>query len=146
TFGTDQEQSAPLAVRNADTAYAAHGNYGVKYDLVFPLKNLSGRKMRLNFSLETPIKSDVKSAEATFSSPPFDNVHFRGTIKAAAKGSQDTPDETKYFHIVQRRGEMGIPFLSLPMKPEEEATVHVEFFYPPDCTPPQFLTLSTAAE
>lgn len=143
TFGTGQIQSAPLAVRNKDTAYQAHGNYGVKYDLVFPLKNDSDRRLNLCMSLESPIKSDVKSESVTFLVPPSRFICFRGTIKVSLE-SKDGTSRIKYRHIVQRRGELGKPFLTVPFEAGQEQSVRLEFFYPPDCTPPHLLTLSTS--
>ncbi|NJR66113.1 MAG: DUF3370 family protein, partial [Leptolyngbyaceae cyanobacterium CRU_2_3] len=37
TFGTGQIQSAPMLARYPDTAYRAHGNYGVRYNVTLPL-------------------------------------------------------------------------------------------------------------
>lgn len=39
TLGSAQVQSAPMLVRYPDTAYQAHGNYAVHYDLSLPLHN-----------------------------------------------------------------------------------------------------------
>ncbi|HEY9785949.1 MAG TPA: DUF3370 domain-containing protein [Candidatus Obscuribacterales bacterium] len=142
TFGTGQDQSAPLAVRYKDTAYQANGNYGVKYDLTIPVKNVSDRNLMLNLSLETPVKSDTKSDTVTFYEPPLRQIFFRGTIKISLLSESDV--KVRYVHIVQRRGEMGEPFFNLPVAAGKEQTVRVEFFYPPDCTPPHLLTLSTA--
>lgn len=145
TFGTGQIQSAPLTVRNKDTAFQAHGNYGVKYDLLFPLKNDSNRRLNLYMSLESPIKSNVKSESVKFLVPPARFTCFRGTIKVSLD-SKDGTSRVKYRHIVQRRGEMGKPFFAVPFQPGQEQSVRLEFFYPPDCTPPHLLTLSTLHE
>jgi hypothetical protein len=142
TFGTEQIQSAPLAVRNDDTAYEADGNYGVKYDLALPLKNPYSRDLKLYLSLETPMKSEVKSNKVPFVEPPYGQIFFRGTIKITVKSNNGT-DSISYFHLVQHYGESGSPFLTLPFAPGQEESVHIEFFYPPDCTPPHLLTLST---
>lgn len=145
SFGTGQIQSAPLAVRYYDTAYQAHGNYGVKYDLVLPLRNTSDRRLKFQLALETPVKSNVKSDVATFFVPPLPQIYFRGTIKVTLE-SKDNPSTARYFHIVQHSAESGKPFVTLPLTAGAERTVHVEFFYPADCTPPQLLTLSSSLE
>lgn len=130
-------------MRYEDTAYSAHGNYGVKYDLAIPLKNTSNRALNVSLSLETPVKSDVKSETMKFSDPPYPQIYFRGTIKVTTAANEPA-ERVRYFHVVQRYGEMGRPFLTLPIAASHEQTVRVEFFYPPDCTPPQLLTLSTS--
>ena len=39
TLGTGQVQTAELVAAYPGTAWAAHGNYGVEYDLTIPLRN-----------------------------------------------------------------------------------------------------------
>jgi len=143
TFGTDQVQSAPLAVRYDDSAYKGHGNYAVRYDLVLPLKNTSNRALKLRLFLETPIKSDIKSDVVRFFDPPYKQVVFRGTIKVTTR-SKEGQNSLDYFHLVQRYAEAADPFFVLQFAPRQEQTVRVEFIYPPDCTPPQLLTISSA--
>ena len=141
TFGTEQVQSAQLAARNPGTAYEAHGNYGVRYDLTMPLKNCSQATRSVSLALETPIKSNIKSERVMFVSPPHSDVYFRGTLKVTT-GTGDATGSIKFYHIVQRRGEKGQPFITLPLAPGQEQTVRIEFYYPPDCTPPHLLTVS----
>ncbi|MFW6358272.1 MAG: DUF3370 family protein, partial [Chroococcales cyanobacterium] len=43
TLGTEQIQSAKMLRRYSDTAYFAHSNYGVEYNLTLPLRNDKGR-------------------------------------------------------------------------------------------------------
>lgn len=145
TFGTGQHQSAPLAVRYPDTAYEAHGNYGVKYDLLFPLKNCSHRTLNVALSMETPIISDTQNETVRFADPPFPQIFFRGTIKVSQE-SYDGQTAVGYFHVVQRRGERGKPLLVLPVPPGETRNIRVEFYYPPDCTPPQLLTITSSLD
>lgn len=141
TFGTGQVQSAPLVVRYEDTAYQAHGNYGVKYDLTFPLKNTSEHDLRFELAFETPIKSDLRKETVTFNDPVYPNVFFRGTVKVTS-GKKTI----HYKHLVEHRGETVSPLLSEVLPKGKTRIVRVELIYPPDCTPPQLLTLSTSTD
>ncbi|MDZ4835184.1 MAG: DUF3370 domain-containing protein [Candidatus Melainabacteria bacterium] len=143
TFGTGQVQSAPLVVRYEDTAYQAHGNYGVKYDLTFPLKNTSDRDLKFKLVFETPIKSDAKKDQVTFYEPYYNNVFFRGTIKVSTGSGKKA---AHYKHLVEHRGESVTPLLTEVLSRGETRIVRVELLYPPDCTPPQLLTLSTSTD
>lgn len=143
TFGTRQVQSAPLVVRYEDTAYQAHGNYGVKYDLTFPLKNTSERALRFKLTFETPMKSDAKKDSVTFYDPIYPNVFFRGTIKVTSGSGKKN---THYTHLVEHRAETVSPLLDEVIAKGETRIVRVELIYPPDCTPPQMLTLSTSTD
>jgi len=51
--------------------------------------------------------------------------------------------QTRYLHLVQRRGQMGEPLVTLKMPPSDQRLVQVDFLYPPDSTPPQVLTIRT---
>lgn len=145
TFGTGQVQSAPMVVRNESSAYQAHGNYGVKYDLTFPLKNTTERNLTVNFALETPLKSDEKKDSVTFYQPTDKRVFYRGTLKVGAtKGKKVS--KFNYQHIVEHRGESVAPVLSTVVPKNSTSTVEVQLIYPPDCTPPQMLTLSTSSD
>jgi len=142
TFGTTQIQSAPMVVRNRGTAYQAHGNYGIKYDLTFPLKNTSDRDLKVSLTMETPVKTDEKKDTVTFISPTPKNVWYRGTIKVSTGGSKNT----HYVHIVEHRAETLKPIFTQVVKKGDTCKLRVELLYPPDCTPPQLLTLSTSSD
>jgi hypothetical protein len=45
--------------------------------------------------------------------------------------------------LVQRRGQMSEPLVTLKMPPSNQRLVQVDFLYPPDSTPPQVLTIRT---
>ncbi|MFP3422264.1 DUF3370 family protein, partial [Bacillus sp. SIMBA_161] len=62
-LGTNQVQTAPMLVRYPDTAYQAHGNYGVEYDLTFQLRNTSTEAREVSLSLATPVKQDQLNSE-----------------------------------------------------------------------------------
>jgi hypothetical protein len=141
TLGTNQIQSAPMLVRYPDTAYKAHGNYGVQYSLTLPLYNPSSSPQPVKVALQTPIKQDKIDGGLRFFDPLPKPVFFRGTVKIAYTDEQGQPQE-KYYHLVQKRGQRGEPLVILNLSPQEQRTVKVEFLYPPDATPPQVLTIS----
>ncbi|MBW4664890.1 MAG: DUF3370 domain-containing protein [Chroococcus sp. CMT-3BRIN-NPC107] len=142
-LGTNQVQSAPLLARYPDTAYSAHGNYGIQYNLSLPLHNNTDRPQTVTVSLQTPLKEDKLSKSGLrFLSPPASQVFFRGTVRVAYTSDRGLP-QTRYIHLVQKRGEQGAPLVKLTMKPQDTRLVQVNFLYPPDATPPQVLTIAT---
>ena len=140
TFSTGQIQSAPMLVRYEDTAYLAHGNYGIQYSLTLPLHNGSNQSQKIALSLETPLKQDRSREQMLFMNPPESKIFFRGTVRLRylddAKQTQ-----TKFVHIVQRRGQRGDGLITLNLQPGETRSVEVDLLYPPDATPPQLLTV-----
>lgn len=143
TFGTGQIQTAPMLVRYPDTAYFAHGNYGIQYSLRLPLLNNSQSAKKVTVSLQTPIKEDqLTKSGLRFFTTPARQVFFRGTVRVRYRDEQGKP-ATKFVHLVQKRGEPGQPLVSLNMKPGDNSWVEVDFLYPPDASPPQVLTVAT---
>ncbi|MGF1535636.1 MAG: DUF3370 domain-containing protein [Elainellaceae cyanobacterium] len=142
TFGTDQIQSAPILARYPDTAYRAHGNYGVRYDLSLPLINSSDRTQTVAISIETPVQDESSPDTLNFFTPPQDRIFFRGTVRFRYTDDWNR-QQTRYFHLVQRQGQMGEPLVTLRLPPQTRRSVQVEFLYPPDATPPQVLTVHT---
>jgi hypothetical protein len=142
TFGTGQIQSAPMLVRYQDTAYRAHGNYGTQYNISLPLYNHTDSTQRVAILLQTPIQDESLEAGLRFREPPDDQVFFRGTIRLRFTDDLGIP-QTRYLHVVQRRGQQGEPLLRLTMPPGDRRLVEVQFIYPPDSTPPQVLTVQT---
>jgi hypothetical protein len=143
TLGTGQIQSAPLLVRYPDTAYFAHGNYGVEYSLRLPLYNNSQNPQTVAVSLQTPVKEDkLQSPGLSFLTIPTGQVFFRGTVRVRYQDEQANL-KTKFIHLVQKRGEQGEPLVLLDMKGGDHSYVEVDFLYPPDATPPQVLTVET---
>lgn len=140
TLGTGQIQSAKMLVRYPDTAYLAHGNYGIKYNLTFPLYNTHKTPKTVTISLQTPIKANEQLGGLMFYNPPEPRIFFRGTVQVVYKDDNGT-EQTRYIHLVQRRGEQGKPLVTLNLKPKERRTLQVQFLYPPDATPPQVLTV-----
>ncbi len=142
-LGTNQVQSAPLLARYPDTAYSAHGNYGIQYNLNLPLHNNTSTAQTVVVALQTPIKEDKLSKNGLrFFNPPAKQVFFRGTVKVAYSDDRGLP-QTRYIHLVQKRGDRGAPLVRLNIKPQDTRLVQVNFLYPPDATPPQVLTIAT---
>lgn len=142
TYGTKQIQSAPMLVRYPDTAYAAHGNYGVQYSLNLPLINPTQETRNVTLSLQTPIKQDRLVGGIRFLEPHAPQVFFRGTLGLSYENEQGEKQD-RYFHLVQHRGERGQPLVTLQLLPGQQRSIQVDLLYPPDATPPQVLTVST---
>lgn len=142
-LGTSQVQSAPLLVRYPDTAYSAHGNYGIQYSLQLPLANNTQNAQAVTVSIQTALKEDqLSKAGLRFLQPPNPQVFFRGTVRVRYNNNQGQP-QTKFVHLAQRRGQQGEPLVVLNMQPNDTRLVEVDFLYPPDATPPQVLTITT---
>ncbi len=139
-LGTGQVQSATMAARYPDTAYQAHGNYGVQYSLKMPLYNASNQARTVTVALQTPIKQDSLNGGLRFLNPLPKNVHFRGTVRIQYPDGQGT-NQTKFYHLVQKRGEQGSPLATITIPARTKRIVQVDLLYPPDATPPQVLTL-----
>jgi Protein of unknown function (DUF3370) len=141
-LGTGQNQTAKMEVRYPDTAYQAHGNYGVEYNLTLPLENQSPSPRSVTIALETPLKREDTQQGLRFLMPLPKNVFFRGTVRIRYTDDAGLA-KSRYVHLVQRRGQMGEPLATLRMKPGEKRLVQVDLIYPPDATPPQVLTVQT---
>ncbi|GBE91978.1 DUF3370 domain-containing protein [Nostoc cycadae] len=143
TLGTNQIQSAPMLARYPDTAYRAHGNYAIQYNLKLPLYNNTSTPQTVAVAMQTPIKEDqlVKPGLRFFSTPAR-QTFFRGSVRIRYKDDRGMA-QTKFVHLVQKRGQPGEPLVVLNMKASDRRLVEVDFLYPPDATPPQVLTVST---
>lgn len=143
TLGTNQIQTASMLVRYPDTAYRAHGNYGIQYSLQLPLHNTTQKAQKVSVSVQTPIKEDNLTKQGLrFFTTTAPQVFFRGSVRVRYRDDQGRP-QTQFTHLVQRRGQPGEPLVLLNMKPGDRRLVEVDFIYPPDATPPQVLTVST---
>lgn len=139
TLGTQQIQSAPMLVRYPDTAYQAHGNYGVQYSLSLPLYNPRKEEQPVTIAFHSPIKEEqLTKAGLRFSAGR--GVAFRGTLRLQYNDDRGIP-QTLYLHLVQRRGALGEPLVKLSMAGGERRLVQLDFIYPPDATPPQVITI-----
>ncbi|WP_138504672.1 DUF3370 domain-containing protein [Nostoc sp. PA-18-2419] len=146
TLGTGQIQSAKMLVRYPDTAYRAHGNYGIQYSLKLPLYNNSQSPQTVSVSIQTPLKEEqLVKPGLRFLSIPAREVFFRGTVRVRYTDEENQP-KTEFVHLVQKRGQPGEPLVLLNMKAGDRSLVEVDFLYPPDATPPQVLTVSTQSE
>ena len=144
TFGTEQIQSAPMLVRYPDTAYRAHGNYGIHYKLSLPLYNESDNEQQVILRMQTPLQDETIPYGLRFLRNPMNRVFFRGTVRVRYQ-TDSGREQIRYVHVVQRQGDEGSPILQLQLPPDARREVVVEFIYPPDATPPQVLTVSTSA-
>ena len=142
TFGTGQIQSARMLVRYPDTAYFAHGNYGIQYSLTLPLVNSTKEAQRVTIAMQTPVKRDNIQGGLQFLNSPTQPVFFRGTVQIRYKDESGL-SRTRYVHLVQRRGDQSEPLITLNMPPGDNRLVQVDFLYPPDASPPQVLTVRT---
>jgi Protein of unknown function (DUF3370) len=144
TLGTGQIQSARMLARYPDTAYRAHGNYAVEYNIKLPLYNNTPSSQTVSVSLQTPVKEDqLVRRGLRFFNTPAKQVFFRGTVRVRYNDDQGKP-QTQYVHLVQRRGQPGESLALLNIKSGDRSLVEVDFLYPPDATPPQVLTVSTS--
>lgn len=143
TLGTNQIQTAPMLVRYPDTAYMAHGNYGIQYSMQLPLHNNTENTQSVSVSVQTPMKEDnlVKQG-LRFLTTTAPQVFFRGSVRVRYTDDQGRP-RTQFTHLVQRRGQPGEPLVLLNIPAGDRRLVEVDFIYPPDATPPQVLTVST---
>lgn len=142
TFGTGQIQTAPMVVRYPDTAYAAHGNYGIQYQLSLPLFNSTPQTQTVTVALQTPLKQDEATNNLQFFKFPAIRVFFRGTVRVQYEDDQGE-SRSRYIHLVQHRGERGNPLVKINLAAQQTRMVKVDFLYPPDATPPQVLTVKT---
>jgi len=142
TLSTGQIQSAPMLKRYPDTAYFAHSNYGVEYNLTLPLHNPSNQTRNVTISIETPLKDEGGRDRLLFLNPQVEQVFFRGTVRLRYT-DENQVEQTRYVHLVQRRGQQGKALITLQMPAGTKRQVQVDFLYPPDSTPPQVLTVRT---
>jgi hypothetical protein len=142
-FGTNQIQAAKLLVRYPDTAYESHGNYATYYDLTLPLVNPTPQTQRVTLKLASPIKQDqLTQGTLRFRQPPQDFPFFRGTVRLRYLDEKQQR-QTRYIHLWHRIGQVVDPLVQLDLKPGETRSLQVDFYYPPDSTPPQVLSITT---
>lgn len=142
-LGTEQSQTAKMLVRYPDTAYEAHGNYGVEYQLNIPLTNNTNKNQTVSITLETPLKEDRLSEKGIkFRKPSLDFPFFRGTVRLKYSDDQGK-QQTRYVHLWHRTGQVLDPLLKLDLKPGTQIKVQLDVIYPPDSTPPQVVTIKT---
>lgn len=140
-LGTGQNQSAPMRTRYADTAYQAHGNYGVAYDLRVTLPNPDAAPRAYTLRLSQPAKviGDKPARAAVYLDPPNKPVFFRGPVRVRWKDAEAPVD--RYTHLVVRHGERPAPFEKVVVPPGTSTEVWISLYYPADATPPQLLSI-----
>ncbi|MEH2193124.1 MAG: DUF3370 domain-containing protein [Nostoc sp.] len=142
-LGTQQIQTAKMLVRYPDTAYEAHGNYGVEYKLTLPLTNNTNQNQTVTVTLETPLKEDkLSQGGVRFRKPSLDFPFFRGTVRLRYFDDQGQ-QKTRYVHLWHRTGQVLEPLLQVVLPPSTKRIVLVDVIYPPDSTPPQVLSVRT---
>ncbi len=142
-LGTEQNQTAKMLVRYPDTAYEAHGNYGIEYKLTLPLQNSSNKTQAVSVTLETPLKEDrLSKGGLRFRKPSLDFPFFRGMVRV--KYVDDGGKQlTRYVHLWHRTGQILEPLVKLNMPANSSRQVQVDLIYPPDSTPPHVLSVRT---
>jgi hypothetical protein len=141
-LGSDQVQTAELKAFYPGTAWAAHGNYGVEYDLTIPLRNTGSQPLQLQLAFESPIKTDRPLGGLSFNATPVRAVMFRGPIEVAGlDGVGGRPAGRRRFHLVQRAGDRSEPLGTVTLAPGASRHLRVRLIYPADATPPQVLSL-----
>ncbi|QNI41785.1 DUF3370 domain-containing protein [Synechococcus sp. A15-28] len=142
SLGTGQVQTAELQALYPGTAWAAHGNYGVEYDLTLPLKNSGAAAQTLSLALESPLKTDQASDALRFRSSLSGPVMFRGPVEVVGLDDADgSPYGRQTVHLVLRQGQEGASLGQVTLKPGEARDVRIRLIYPADATPPQVLTV-----
>ncbi|WP_341527738.1 DUF3370 domain-containing protein [Nostoc sp. UHCC 0302] len=142
-LGSEQIQTAKMLVRYPDTAYEAHGNYGVEYNLTLPLSNNTNETRIVSVTLETPLKEDkLSQGGVRLSKPSLDFPFFRGTVRLRYVDDQGQ-QQTRYVHLWHRTGQVIEPLVQLVLPPSTQRQVQVDLIYPPDSTPPQVLSVRT---
>jgi hypothetical protein len=142
TLGTGQVQTAALKTYYPGTAWAAHGNYGVEYDLTLPLRNTGSAPAAVQLAFESPLKSDLPQGGLRFNTTPAKSVMFRGTVEVSGlDGTGPRPAGRQGFHLVLRNGQQGPALGTITLPPGGQRSVRVRLIYPADATPPQVLSL-----
>ena len=142
SLGTGQVQTAPLQPFYPGTAWAAHGNYGVEYDLTLPLVNDGRSRRGVQLAFESPLKGDGAQGGLRFLPKPGPGVTFRGTVEVSGLDGPDGRSQgRRSFHVVQRSGQSGPVLGTVTLDPGARREVRVRLIYPADATPPQVLSL-----
>ena len=141
-LGTNQVQTAELKRFDKGTAWAAHGNYGVEYDLTIPLRNPERSSRTVAIALESPDKRGSSNGKLQFKPGNSGPVMFRGPIEITGlDGANGRAMGRRRFHLVLRRGQEGPQLGTVSIAPGESRRVRVRLVYPADATPPQVLTV-----
>jgi hypothetical protein len=129
TLGTQQVQSAKMLVRYPDTAYSAHANYGIEYDLILPLQNKTRATQTISVIFSSPLKNseaDEPNQNELLFLNQSDRIFFRGTVRISYR-DEVGEEHTRYFHLVQHQGHQGKPLVTLTMLPGTYRVLIAEF-------------------
>ena len=141
-LGTGQVQTAELKAFSPGTAWAAHGNYGVEYDLHLPLINTGAERRTMAISLESPIKTGSTATSLQFQHPARSSVMFRGPVEVKGMDTNSArAGGRRMLHLVLRQGLAATELGRVSLNPGEQRDVRVRLIYPADATPPQVLTV-----
>ncbi len=141
-LGTGQVQTAELQAFSPGTAWAAHGNYGVEYDLQLPLFNPGHAPRTVAISLESPIKQGSSATSLQFENPPRSSVMFRGPVEVKGMDTHSGEAGGRHLlHVVLRQGLAATELGRVSLSPGERRNVRIRLIYPADATPPQVLTV-----
>jgi hypothetical protein len=147
SLGTGQVQTAALAPFYAGTAWAAHGNYGVEYDLTIPLRNDSDQRRTVQLAFEAPLKGDQPLGGLRFLVTPGPGVMFRGTVEVSGlDDGSPRPWGRRSFHLVLRNGQSGLALGTVSLDPGQRRELRVRLIYPADSSAPQVLSLLPLAQ
>jgi len=142
SLGTGQLQTAELSSFYPGTAWAAHGNYGVEYDLSIPLVNDGPSRSSLQLAFESPLKTDQPLGGLRFLPTPAQAVTFRGTLEVSGlDGPDGRPMGRRSYHLVLRSGQSGPALGTVSLDPGARRELRVRLIYPADATAPQVLSL-----
>jgi hypothetical protein len=144
TLGTKQNQSAIMEKRYNDTAYQAHANYGITYDIDIPLYNHTDAEKNVEISFDSPVRipENKTPTNLSFYDKAPERINFRGEFKIKYKNELNEDIES-FIHIVQRFGQKGNPLVTLNLKAGQIKKINISYIYPADATPPHVLTIST---
>jgi len=141
-LGTGQVQTAELKVFSDGTAWAAHGNYGVEYDLTLPLHNPGPERRSVAIALESPFKDGSSKTSLRFKTPATGAVMFRGPIEVSGlDGESGRASGRRRFHLVLRQGQVGPVLGRVSLASGQSRRIRVRLVYPADATPPQVLSV-----
>ncbi len=144
TLGTGQVQSAPMVKRYVGSAYQAHGNYGVTYELRIPLDNQSEvpRTFALSLSHPSKVVGDRPASAAVYVDPPNRPVMFRGPVRVEWFDEAGQRQQ-RFVHLVIQHGQAMPPFVTLEVPARTRFDVTTTLLFPADATPPQLLTIES---
>lgn len=144
-LGTTQNQSGRLLRRYPDTAYQSHGNYGVRYVLQADFNNDETAPQIYNWRLSHPLRvipnePEETAAQVWYTRQDSERVVFRGSLMMDWHDDQHH-HQRSWHHVVLKEGQKGPVFFTVEVPPGEKQALTLTLIYPPDCVPPQLLSI-----